>query len=128
MKTCFTLIGQKLRHVTSCDAVTLTHHVTLPPGFAELEAVSSGTEVELVKKATCSAVDIQNNKQYLVMGARGSEVTLSRGLKSVSLYRSLTRTSASPLPPPSLPPNPPGLVLQVPSPSGLGGAGGAVAV
>ncbi|KAK9521964.1 hypothetical protein VZT92_018466 [Zoarces viviparus] len=47
----------------------------------EFEAVSSGTVVELVKKATCSAVDIQNNQQYLVMGARGSEVTLSQGFK-----------------------------------------------
>ncbi|XP_040898542.1 complement C5 [Toxotes jaculatrix] len=42
----------------------------------DFEAVSSGTEVDLVKKVTCSAVDIQNNKQYLVMGASGSEVTL----------------------------------------------------
>ncbi|XP_074495756.1 complement C5-like [Sebastes fasciatus] len=47
----------------------------------EFEAVSSGTEVELVKKVTCSSVDIQNNKQYLVMGASGSEVTLSNGFK-----------------------------------------------
>ncbi|XP_070689559.1 complement C5 [Pempheris klunzingeri] len=47
----------------------------------EFEAVSSGTEVDLVKKVTCSAVDIQNDKQYLVMGASGSEVTLSQGFK-----------------------------------------------
>ncbi|KAK5871764.1 hypothetical protein PBY51_004625 [Eleginops maclovinus] len=47
----------------------------------QLEAVSSGSEVELVKKATCSSVDLQNNKQYLVMGASGSEVTLSQGFK-----------------------------------------------
>uniref|UniRef100_UPI0037E7A380 complement C5 n=1 Tax=Semicossyphus pulcher TaxID=241346 RepID=UPI0037E7A380 len=47
----------------------------------ELEAMSSGAEVDLVKKVTCSAVDIQNNKQYLVMGSRGSEVTLSQGFK-----------------------------------------------
>ncbi|XP_031158002.1 complement C5 isoform X3 [Sander lucioperca] len=47
----------------------------------EFEAVSSGTEVELVKKVTCSGVDIQNNKQYLVMGTSGSEVTLSNGFK-----------------------------------------------
>ncbi|KAA8592854.1 hypothetical protein FQN60_018309, partial [Etheostoma spectabile] len=45
------------------------------------EAVSSDTEVELVKKVTCSGVDIQNNKQYLVMGASGSEVKLSHGFK-----------------------------------------------
>ncbi|XP_044053377.1 complement C5 [Siniperca chuatsi] len=47
----------------------------------EFEAVSSGTEVDLVKKVTCSAVDIQNNKQYLVMGASGSEVKLGHGFR-----------------------------------------------
>ncbi|XP_077942596.1 complement C5 isoform X2 [Gasterosteus aculeatus] len=46
-----------------------------------LQAVSAGTEVELVKKATCSSVDIHNNKQYLVFGTRGSEVTLREGFK-----------------------------------------------
>ncbi|KAM7390973.1 hypothetical protein PAMP_021696 [Pampus punctatissimus] len=45
----------------------------------EFEAVSSGTEVELVKKVTCTSLDIQNNKQYLVMGSSGSEVALSLG-------------------------------------------------
>uniref|UniRef100_A0A8D3CGD7 Anaphylatoxin-like domain-containing protein n=1 Tax=Scophthalmus maximus TaxID=52904 RepID=A0A8D3CGD7_SCOMX len=49
----------------------------------EFEAVSSGTEVELVKKATCSSVDVQNQRQYLVMGASGSEVTLSHGFRNV---------------------------------------------
>ncbi|KAM8760671.1 complement C5 [Acanthopagrus schlegelii] len=47
----------------------------------EFEAVSSGTEVDLMKKITCSAVDIQNNKQYLVMGSSGSEVKLNQGFK-----------------------------------------------
>ncbi|KAK1893065.1 Complement C5 [Dissostichus eleginoides] len=47
----------------------------------QLEAVSSGSDVELVKKVTCSSVDLQDNKQYLVMGASGSEVTLSRGFR-----------------------------------------------
>uniref|UniRef100_A0A667XN33 Complement component 5 n=1 Tax=Myripristis murdjan TaxID=586833 RepID=A0A667XN33_9TELE len=47
----------------------------------ELEAVSSGTEVELVKKATCSSVEIQNNNQYLVMGASGSEIALGHSFK-----------------------------------------------
>ncbi|XP_068425004.1 complement C5 [Clinocottus analis] len=47
----------------------------------ELEAVSSGTEVELVRRGTCSSVDVQNQQQYLVMGARGSEVTLSQGFR-----------------------------------------------
>ncbi|XP_054630577.1 complement C5 isoform X2 [Dunckerocampus dactyliophorus] len=45
------------------------------------EAVSSGTEVELIKKVTCSSMDIQNLKQYLVMGSRGSEVKLSHATK-----------------------------------------------
>uniref|UniRef100_A0A3Q3ILA5 NTR domain-containing protein n=1 Tax=Monopterus albus TaxID=43700 RepID=A0A3Q3ILA5_MONAL len=44
---------------------------------AELEAVSSGTEVVLVKKATCNAVNIHKDKQYLVMGASGTEVVRS---------------------------------------------------
>lgn len=65
--------------------------------LVDFEAVSSGTEVDLVKKITCSAVDVQNNKQYLVMGASGSEVTVSHGLKSVSLYHSLTCSSSSSL-------------------------------
>lgn len=46
--------------------------------------MSSRTEVELIKKATCSAVNIQNNKQYLVMGASGTEITVSNGFRSVS--------------------------------------------
>ncbi|KAM3610513.1 uncharacterized protein V6R79_005063 [Siganus canaliculatus] len=47
----------------------------------ELEAVSSGTEVELVKKATCSSVKIQSDGQYLVMGTSGTEVTLDHSFK-----------------------------------------------
>lgn len=74
--------------MTFCYLVTLL-------SLVEFEAVSSGTEVDLVKKATCSAVDIQNNKQYLVMGASGSEVTLSHGFKSVSLLPSLTCSCCS---------------------------------
>ncbi|KAM9360733.1 complement C5 [Symphorus nematophorus] len=45
------------------------------------EAVSSGTEVELVKKITCSSVDVQNNNQYLVMGSSGSELTVNNHFK-----------------------------------------------
>lgn len=40
--------------------------------------------MELIKKATCSAVNIQNNKQYLVMGASGTEIRVNNGFKSVS--------------------------------------------
>ncbi|KAG7490391.1 complement C5 [Solea senegalensis] len=47
----------------------------------EFEAVSSGAEVELIKKATCTTVDIKNDHQYLVMGVSGSEVTLSHGFR-----------------------------------------------
>lgn len=70
------------------------HHLTSPCvscvlSLAAFEAVSSGTEVDLVRKVTCSAVDIQNNKQYLVMGASGSEVKVSQGLRWVSLLSHL---------------------------------------
>ncbi|XP_030581729.1 complement C5-like [Archocentrus centrarchus] len=47
----------------------------------DLEGVRAGTVVDLVKKATCSGMDIQSNKQYLVMGANGSEVTLQNSFK-----------------------------------------------
>lgn len=43
------------------------------------------TEVELLKKATCNAVAIQNNNQYLVMGASGTEIIVDNKYKSVSL-------------------------------------------
>lgn len=46
--------------------------------------------VDLVKKATCSDMDIQNNRQYLLMGASGSEVTLDNNYKSVSLSLCVT--------------------------------------
>lgn len=62
---------------------------------SDFEAVSSGTEVDLIKKATCSAVNIHNNKQYLVLGASGSEVTVGRSFKSVSLFSSLISSSSS---------------------------------
>ncbi|KAK2838185.1 hypothetical protein Q5P01_015397 [Channa striata] len=45
------------------------------------EGVRAGAEVDLIKKVTCSAVDIQTNKQYLVMGASGSEVTHGHGFR-----------------------------------------------
>ncbi|XP_008299098.1 complement C5 [Stegastes partitus] len=47
----------------------------------DLEAVSSGTEVDLVKKATCSGVDLQKDKQYLVMGSSGSEVKVGQSFR-----------------------------------------------
>ncbi|XP_034548076.1 complement C5 [Notolabrus celidotus] len=47
----------------------------------DFEAVTLKSEVYLIQKVTCNAVNIQNNKQYLVMGARGSEVTLNQGYK-----------------------------------------------
>lgn len=48
-------------------------------------AVKALTEVELLKKATCNAVTIQNNNQYLVMGASGTEIIVDNRYKSVSL-------------------------------------------
>uniref|UniRef100_A0A3B3YJ26 Uncharacterized protein n=1 Tax=Poecilia mexicana TaxID=48701 RepID=A0A3B3YJ26_9TELE len=40
-----------------------------------LEAASPGSNLDLVKKVTCSSVELQNNQQYLVLGSGGSEVT-----------------------------------------------------
>uniref|UniRef100_A0A3B5PRK1 Complement C5 n=1 Tax=Xiphophorus maculatus TaxID=8083 RepID=A0A3B5PRK1_XIPMA len=44
-----------------------------------LEAAGPGSDLDLVKKVTCSSVDLQNNQQYLVLGSRGSEVTQGGG-------------------------------------------------
>lgn len=91
----------KIIHVTSCHSLMfMFHHLLLMISSslvlsADFEAVSSGTEVDLVKKATCSTVEIQNNKQYLVMGASGSEVAVGRGFRSVSLCFSLSFSSIS---------------------------------
>lgn len=52
------------------------------PAFA---AVRAGTRVELLKKATCGTVSIQSNRQYLVMGASGTEVIINRSFRSVSV-------------------------------------------
>lgn len=57
---------------------------------AEFDAVGLQSDLDLIKKATCSGVDLQNNKQYLVMGSSGSEVTNGGSIKSVSLHLSLT--------------------------------------
>uniref|UniRef100_A0A3B3YPQ7 NTR domain-containing protein n=1 Tax=Poecilia mexicana TaxID=48701 RepID=A0A3B3YPQ7_9TELE len=43
-----------------------------------LEAASPGSNLDLVKKVTCSSVELQNNQQYLVLGSGGSEVTRYR--------------------------------------------------
>ncbi|KAM9775605.1 complement C5 [Neosynchiropus ocellatus] len=40
----------------------------------EFEAVRPGTEVDLIKKVTCSSVNVQNHQQYLVTGANGSQL------------------------------------------------------
>ncbi|XP_035021114.1 complement C5 isoform X2 [Hippoglossus stenolepis] len=65
------------------DFMTFTATVVevLKNTVKEFEALSSGTEVELVKKITCSHVDVHSQKQYLVTGARGSEVRLSHGFR-----------------------------------------------
>lgn len=68
---------------TDGDFMTFTASVieVLKKSDKEFEAVSSGMEVELVKKTTCSSVDIHINKQYLLIGASGSEVTVDNGIK-----------------------------------------------
>ncbi|CAJ1069578.1 complement C5 isoform X1 [Xyrichtys novacula] len=65
------------------DFVTYTATVleVLKNTDKDFEAVSSNTELDLIKKVTCNDVDVQINKQYLVIGARGSEVTLNNGYK-----------------------------------------------
>lgn len=65
------------------DFVTFTAIVreVLKNTGKELQAVSSNTEVDLIKKVTCSSVKIQSQKQYLVMGSSGSEVTLEDTFK-----------------------------------------------
>lgn len=93
---------------------------SLPPAF---ETVSAGSHVELLKKATCGTVGVQNNRLYLVMGASGTEVIVKRSFRSASAASS---TSSGSLPPPALT-RPAALLLQVPPPPGLGRAGGAVA-
>lgn len=57
---------------------------------ADLEALNPKSEVELVKKATCTSINLQDNKQYLVFGSRGSEVQNGRHFKWVCLCLSLT--------------------------------------
>ncbi|XP_015250744.1 PREDICTED: complement C5 [Cyprinodon variegatus] len=47
----------------------------------EFDAVGLQSDLDLIKKATCSGVDLQNNKQYLVMGSSGSEVTNGGSIK-----------------------------------------------
>ncbi|XP_019741202.1 complement C5 [Hippocampus comes] len=61
---------------TEGDFVTFTANVrevlkNTDPGF---EALSSGSEVELIKKVTCDLVHVALNRQYLLMGSSGSEV------------------------------------------------------
>uniref|UniRef100_A0A3Q2CIB5 Alpha-2-macroglobulin bait region domain-containing protein n=1 Tax=Cyprinodon variegatus TaxID=28743 RepID=A0A3Q2CIB5_CYPVA len=41
---------------------------------AEFDAVGLQSDLDLIKKATCSGVDLQNNKQYLVMGSSGTHL------------------------------------------------------
>uniref|UniRef100_A0A3P8VKG1 Complement C5 n=1 Tax=Cynoglossus semilaevis TaxID=244447 RepID=A0A3P8VKG1_CYNSE len=57
---------------------TATVEEVLKNSAKDFEAVRSLTEIELVKKATCPSVDIQNNKQYLLMGSRGSQYTVGQ--------------------------------------------------
>lgn len=47
------------------------------------ETVNAGTQVDLLKKATCNTVTIENNRLYLVMGASGTEIIVDRSFRSV---------------------------------------------
>ncbi|XP_053727481.1 complement C5 [Synchiropus splendidus] len=49
----------------------------------EFEAVRPGAEVDLIKKVTCSSVDIQNHQQYLVTGSNGSKLQNQVGYRLV---------------------------------------------
>lgn len=88
---------------------------------AAFETVSAGTQVELLKKATCNTVPITNKELYLVMGASGTEVIVNRSFRSAW---SSTSFSFLVSPPTS---GRVALLLQVSPPSGLRGSGGAVA-
>uniref|UniRef100_A0A3B3X8U0 Anaphylatoxin-like domain-containing protein n=1 Tax=Poecilia mexicana TaxID=48701 RepID=A0A3B3X8U0_9TELE len=59
----------------------MTYTATVAEVFKKsevLEAASPGSNLDLVKKVTCSSVELQNNQQYLVLGSGGSEVTRYR--------------------------------------------------
>ena len=43
--------------------------------------MSSGTQVELVKKASCWSVELQEEQMYLLMGSRGSEISLEHSVR-----------------------------------------------
>ncbi|CAN9512877.1 unnamed protein product [Ophioblennius macclurei] len=62
--------------VTEGDFLTFTATVVevLKNTEPSLEVVRSGTEVQLVKKVSCSSVDLQKDQQYLVMGASGTQI------------------------------------------------------
>ncbi|KAM4617089.1 complement C5-like [Polymixia lowei] len=47
----------------------------------ELEGVGPGSEVELVKKVTCSSAELQNHAHFLVMGSSGTEIPLANSFK-----------------------------------------------
>ncbi|XP_014913176.1 complement C5 isoform X1 [Poecilia latipinna] len=60
----------------------MTYTATVAEVFKKsevLEAAGPGSNLDLVKKATCSSVELQNNQQYLVLGSGGSEVTQGGG-------------------------------------------------
>ncbi|PWA14828.1 hypothetical protein CCH79_00020214 [Gambusia affinis] len=60
-----------------------------------LEAAGPGSDLDLVKKVTCSSVELQNNQQYLVLGSGGSEVTQGGGSRWVVLLRFCSAWSGS---------------------------------
>uniref|UniRef100_A0A3B3X5I6 NTR domain-containing protein n=1 Tax=Poecilia mexicana TaxID=48701 RepID=A0A3B3X5I6_9TELE len=55
----------------------MTYTATVAEVFKKSEGETS-FNLDLVKKVTCSSVELQNNQQYLVLGSGGSEVTRYR--------------------------------------------------
>ncbi|KAJ0068245.1 hypothetical protein NL108_018179 [Boleophthalmus pectinirostris] len=67
--------------VTVTDLVSegdfLTHRATVEEVIkseGDFGSVSGGSEVDFIKKTTCSSVDLQKNQQYLISGSSGLEV------------------------------------------------------
>ncbi|KAM9391787.1 complement C5 [Pholidichthys leucotaenia] len=66
--------GDFMTHTATIEQVIKNTHT-------DLEAVRRDSEVELVRKVTCSDVNIQTGQQYLVIGASGIEVKIGTSFK-----------------------------------------------
>lgn len=77
--------GERNKKMAQLGSIADTDSKFLRFSLSAFEAVNAGTRVELLKKATCSTVTIQNNRLYLVMGVSGTEVIINRSFRSVSI-------------------------------------------